>query len=295
MKIGDRSEINNVEPQLYVRFADAWIFAQVAECVGVSEADVLRRGGERFQAVLTTANNRLEAERPTVAAVLAARDTIEPDPASQVAAEYMVAECFEEFGDSQTAARVRVGGARELLVATVALALDRLARALDGVGGDEFEWEEEHYAGRDSFEDRCERYNFKLKIIVVKFFLAELLERFDADLAEELRAGSSVGSDWYWELNDETIEELARVNPEFVEQLRHPTWPSYRDVTLPDLVFAGELGCVELFAYTKLRVDDPPDRDLLKVWDRACGHLRVVLAVADQIVREEAPAHHVLN
>ena len=281
-------------PHLYARLADVWIFAQVGECLGVQET-MLRRGGERFVAVRDNATSRLRAESPGVAQILEGRDEVEPDLVTKVAAEYMIAECFEEFGDSETAERVRSGGAPELMVAMVTLALDRLARALDGIGGEEFEWEAEEYSGRDTFEDRCERYDNKLRILLTKFYLAEVVERFDAQLADELRSGSREGSDWYWDLDEETAFVLEEVNPEFVARLRHPSWPSYRNLGLPDLVFADELVCVAYYAYTKLSVGDPPNRDLQEAFATACDRLRMELAIVDHAFEEGAPSTELYN
>ncbi len=295
MNVQNQPKVIFAEAQLFVQLADLWVLAQVAECLGVDCAHELRRGDSTaFEAVLTSMNDRLRRENPQVLEAMAnvEHERTGPSPAAGVAARYMVAECFEHFDDVEAAARVRCGGADELLVSTVTLAADRLSRAILGVGGDEFAaWDE---LDPESYEEVCQRSSYKLRLLGVKFYLAEVIEPVAPDLAEDLREGVSRGSDWYFDLDELAIKVLGRLNPGVLQALRKPWWPSYRTASLMDLVFdAGEFGYVACFAYASLGidVDEPPDRNWRSVWERAAGRLRTQLALADRTFEDaEGPS-----
>lgn len=220
---------------LFARVSDLWLFAQVAEYLGLSRAHDLRLGTSRFDEVIRAADQQLKRERPEIYSLLEERSALRPDALTHTVAQYMLAAYFEELGDTQTASRVRCGGAHDLHVRLAKLAIARLARALDCLSGDEF-------TGDDwsSWDDIVQHCGCKLRHLVAKFILAEVTSATAPVRADDLRSGSSLGWAAYWEQSERTIAHLKQTAPEVLDRLCPR--PSSREPDLADLFEARAAG-----------------------------------------------------
>ena len=243
-----RTEENQNETQPtpitpFMILADLWTFAEVADCTGNTRP--IRSCGpeatEWYQAVCEAARARLAREQPQVSEAIAACGgyTLRGE-AQKITVRYAVAEYFEEFGDTTTALRLRRGTADELLHAVSSLATTRLTRALTVIAGPSLgdEW-------GGAFPSSV------ITRMFTKFFIAEMIERFDSAVAEELRSGSLKGDAWYWDVNDLVVDELRRTESPLLgdNELDGPE--------LSELFYAEEHRCIAVGALKKLGVGSP--------------------------------------